>query len=166
MYVGGTSTGERGNQVGTMFRCVGTACGAGVVLPGMAGAPRITVAPSAGGDVVWAIQGDKAYRSLDAGASFQRVELPPGTVGILAENADATGRLHVVTMSLEPGRGALWSIEPTGSSWAQTPDATLPAGNIMTVKPLADGTLLVGLNGPVAGIACSHDGGASWAPAC
>jgi RNA polymerase sigma-70 factor (ECF subfamily) len=165
MFVG-ASMPDGSSQEGTVARCLGTNCSPAVVLSGMVGTPRITVTHGPQGDVVYAVQGAKVFRSVDQAGTFQEVGLPEGATGMLSETAGPGGRLYVVAANPSAKRGDMWSLDPASTTWARVLDNGMPVGNLKTVQALPDGTLLAGLNGEVSGIACSRDGGASWAPHC
>lgn len=165
MYVGASVPKPTG-AVSIVHRCVDGACEAGVELPGMGGAPRLTSVRHGDGEVLWAAQGTELYRSTDGAVTFTRASLPPGVVGILDEAVGPEGRLYVIGHNTTAGRAEVWFTDDLATSWQRVPDEGLPVTFALSMRPLSDGTLLVGLAGEVAGIACSHDGGRTWAPHC
>ncbi|MDQ1438157.1 MAG: hypothetical protein QOK43_1786 [Acidimicrobiaceae bacterium] len=166
MYVGAAVPQATGGSVSTVYRCQGTSCDTGVALAGMAGEPQMTVTHTGGRDVLWATDSSVMYRSLDGGVTYTRVALPPAVVGVMEPTAGPDGQYYVLGLRQERLLNQIWRTADLGASWQEISTAALPTGYLGTVKPLPDGTILVGLNGEIMGVACSHDQGRTWRPAC
>lgn len=166
MYIGANVPGVPARK-GVVYRCSGSSCDEGVVLPGLIYAPRIAVVPMADGrDAVLALQGSFYYRSLDDGKTFTRIPMPGGAIGLMRQIVSGS-RVYVIAVQGPHDAGEIWFSDDAGASWTNLPD---PGGSpdtyITAVQPLPDGRLLAALYGELAGFACSHDGGRTWAPSC
>ena len=111
-------------------------------------------------DVAWATIGDRVFRSIDFGATWQRWGVPVPGARIRAFVPGGPAAIAWVGSAGGPGRG-IYRTSDGGASWtprrAGLPDADI---NGLAVDP-ADANLIVA--GTSSGIARTTDGGASWA---
>ena len=163
MYVGAVVPTAGGTQ-GVVYRCEGTMCGQAVVLPNVVTAPRITVLPSAAGDVVLAVRDGNVFRSVDGAATFEKVSLPQANTTLLSETVGPAGRLLAV--AAVDYRSRLLASSDGGATWQQLGDPTADEAAILAVQQLPDGALLTSMTGARAGFACSHDDGKTWSSRC
>jgi RNA polymerase sigma-70 factor (ECF subfamily) len=165
MFVGSSQSTMASPQPARVSRCEGSVCTQAALLPGTLGPPTLLMARAGGVDALLAYSGTLLFRSVDGAATFQAVALPAGVTGILDATVDASGAVSLVTSGAE-GKNGLWRTADAGANWSSIPTAGIPVRQITTLQALPDGTLLVGLSGEVAGLACSHDAGATWSPHC
>lgn len=166
IYVGASIPKAQG-ATSVFYRCRGTSCDSQVVLPELMDAPRITVvAMPDGRDAIFAVSGERFYRSFDGGATFARVERPAAMTGALDEVTDGRGRLYVRTSQIGASQGDIWYTDDAGSSWANIPDPGGYATKVTAFAPLPNGALLVAMFSDVTGFACTYDGGRTWSPSC
>jgi RNA polymerase sigma-70 factor (ECF subfamily) len=146
-----------------VFRCFGEVC-SGTVLPDAPGEPpRVRPAPDfAQSGMVYAFTTNGVFVSGDRGASYSKLNVPwamPLEDVAAAEN----GRLFAAVRA--PGAGALGELHASsdsGASWSRV-DSPVLAGGVKSIRASGD-HLLAALY--LGGIACSADGGASWAARC
>lgn len=163
MYVGAALPGATGSQ-GVVYRCEGTSCGQAIALPGVITAPRITVVPTAAGDVVLAIRDEHVYRSLDGAVTFEKVAVPGSKVSFFDETVGNAGRVLAIASIDRQSR--IVSSDDAGATWRQLGDPTVRGTSMGAVVQLPNGSLLTAMSGNRAGIACSRDDGATWSNRC
>jgi RNA polymerase sigma-70 factor (ECF subfamily) len=167
MFVGASASTLASVQPSTVSRCEGTLCSQPVALAGTQGDPTLLMAHAAGGDVLYAYNGNKLFRSVDGAKTFSAVAMPSSVDGIMDIRTDSRGSLFMASVKAFPAlKGELWRLDAGTTAWSPIVTDTLPSRSFTTVQPLRSGTLLVGMNGEMGGIACTSDNGATWAPHC
>jgi RNA polymerase sigma-70 factor (ECF subfamily) len=167
MFVGASASTLAAVQPSTVSRCEGTLCGRPVALPGTQGDPTLLMTHGPGGDVLYAYNGNKLFRSADGATTFSAVAMPSSVDGIMDIRADARGTIFMASVKAFPTlRGELWRLDASATGWSAIATDTLPSRSLTTVQPLRDGSLRVGMNGDMGGIACTRDNGLTWAPHC
>jgi RNA polymerase sigma-70 factor (ECF subfamily) len=159
LFVGGSEFDAYGKH-GTVFRCDAAVC---TSAPTGAGVPKIRFdSDFEKSGIVYAFSNGVLFRSRDSGRSFERIRTADGNGSIddLAVLADGTLVLatHVPgeragTLLRSADRGETWSYDASG----------LPALVIQAIARDERGRLIAGL---ARGVACSADGGRTWARRC
>jgi RNA polymerase sigma-70 factor (ECF subfamily) len=166
MYVASTDS-VSSSLVGTVSRCVGRTCASTVQLSGVRATPSLLTAQYGGHDVLYAWGGNAMYRSLNGGTAFERVSLPKAVGGVGELTTDGAGTVYMFAADMTTsGFPGIWRSTDAGASWARVPTSGIPAGALFTIAAVPDGTLLVGMSSEYGGLACTHDGGKTWAPHC
>lgn len=152
----------QGGWASSVFRCLGKVC-SGTALATRTEPPRVRPAPDFGetGEV-YAFASQGLFVSLDRGVSFSQLTVPwrdllrdvaPGEGGLVFAAAGGTAIDSV---------GELYVSPDFGSTWNRVDDPTLSTG-VASVR-VSGQHVLVSLQ--TGGVACSADGGATWAARC
>jgi photosystem II stability/assembly factor-like uncharacterized protein len=159
VFIGGTTPLGTASAASAVFRCDRSACGRRALLPELLGPPRVRVSPEfTKTNEIFAWRGERMFRSLDGGATFDGIEVP--TTGAFRDVQFGRGTVrYAAAISDASSSGGLLRSTDGGMTWN-----VLDHRGLESVSVLADGRLLVGLQGK--GMACSEDGGESWASRC
>jgi RNA polymerase sigma-70 factor (ECF subfamily) len=158
LFAGATAT-PMSHKSSAIFRCDRTTCSAGTPLPGLYGAPSLTLSPAFGrtGEAL-AWSGTLLYRTVDGGLTFTRVAPPKsGTIRELV--FDDAGALYAGAITSTEGPGGVFRSVDGGTTWT-----TLATSGIEAMVVLPDGRLLAQNEGR--GLSCSSDRGTTWEPRC
>lgn len=164
MFVGGSTVG--GASAGKVFRCEGTTCGVGVSLEGADGTPSVVVGHGPSGDIVYAFENGRLYRSLDSARSFTEMSMPASVGSIVEYSTDQTGGVTLLGVNGNSGKDEIWRSLDFGVSWTRIPGPQLEHVTFNTARTLATGAIVVGLEGFTSGLACTTDEGRTWLPEC
>ena len=147
----------------SVFRCTVEFCTGSPLDISTSDTPRVHTTPdfSASG-VVYAYSGGALFISRDRGASFSRVTTPwSGQMNDLA--AAGNGNVFVALQGSGPdSAGDIYASSDDGLSWIRV-DAPLLTSGVTAVRVVGSRVLATLLGG---GVACSADGGTTWAARC
>jgi hypothetical protein len=151
-----------GTTGSTVYRCVDGVC-TPATLEGQDVTPKLRVAPDfANTSRVYAYTQKALFRSVDGGAAFEPLPLP-WFDEILSDLTVTRETLIASTTPMnETGKGGAYLSTDGGSSWARL-ESPLLTGGVRSVTVAGD-RLIGALFGR--GLACSQDGGLTWAPRC
>ena len=151
-----------GTTGSTVYRCVDGVC-TPATLEGQDVTPKLRVAPDfANTGRVYAYTQKALFRSVDGGAAFEPLPLP-WFDEILSDLTVTRETLIASTTPMnETGKGGAYLSTDGGSSWARLESPLLTGGVRGTT--VAGDRLIAALYGQ--GLACSPDGGLTWAPRC
>lgn len=156
-----------GQAAATVFRCTTGVCES-APLGGDRQSPRIRLTSAYGrGGLVHAFTQWGIYESRDEGRSFRKLDLAwGGDLPLTDLSVNGGGKVLLATViSVGPSRGAtggLYRSLDGGKTWQRITHQLLDRGG--HVVGSAGKRILVGLRD--GGIACSRDGGESWARRC
>lgn len=104
-------------------------------------------------------------RSLDGGRTFEPLPIPGSRPGRMLHRLTATpdGKLYASVSLDGPAGNRLFVSADDGATWQLKQEAS---GAFFYLAPLPDGVLLDGRQVGGKGIACSVDGGLTWASRC
>jgi photosystem II stability/assembly factor-like uncharacterized protein len=105
-------------------------------------------------------------RSTDGGRSFVRLALPAIADGLVSAKTDGSGRVFLLVNDVQTVKPHIVYSENQGRTWVTLPTAGIPEGMLTALQPLDNGAVLVGLNGQIAGLACTHTLGRIWDTHC
>jgi RNA polymerase sigma-70 factor (ECF subfamily) len=167
IVVGGTDTSP--NQKAIVSACDVSNCTAPTVLAGSTGTPAVMTSRSysvSGLTFAWTPVG--LYRSTDGAASFSSLRMPaPGTVKALAEGADGTLYMGLLSNGPAGANGGLFASHDAGTTWSRLGAGSVLDHGVLSVIALPSGNILVGPYGPLGGgLQCSSDNGRTWGPRC
>jgi RNA polymerase sigma-70 factor (ECF subfamily) len=165
-FVGVSTSTIASPKPGKVFRCERGVCGSGVELAGTVGAPTLLMGRGPSGDVLYAYTGNALMRSTDGGRSFVRLALPDIADGVASAKTDGSGRVFLLVNDVQTVKPQIVYSENQGRTWVTLPTAGIPEGMLTALQPLGNGTVLVGLNGQIAGLACTHTLGRTWDTHC
>lgn len=160
LLLGATVTTLTATQVGAVYRCTPTACGAPLFLPGTVRYPQLKRLAD-GTIAAW--DGMGMYLSTDEGASFQAINSPV-PYGYETIVGLAPGEL-LLGVSVHTTATGLFHSTDAGASWAGIGFGTPLQRGAFDLVRLSEDKIIAA---PIAktGIRCSLDGGATWAPSC
>ncbi|HEX9775347.1 MAG TPA: sigma-70 family RNA polymerase sigma factor [Actinomycetota bacterium] len=163
ILVGGARPGVGSLGQSVVYRCEATLC-TEALLPGGEDVPWLRVASDAGG-ITYAFTSYALYSSPDDGRSFATVNVPQGASRPM-DLASGHGVTYLATVKTERSAGGLYVSPDEGRSWNRlSVDLAYFDQGVSHVTILPSGTLLITPAGDT-GLACSVDGGQSWAPRC
>lgn len=169
----GAAVVEGGALHEAVFRCsrgaVGDVCDDKVVLDRLTSEPRVAVSSRYSLDRIVLAWGDGGlYRSSDAGATFQPVDLPPGShVTGVTDDGAGTFFVSLFIGDTSGTRGGVLVSRDGARTWVLRGAGTPLAQGTATVHALAGGALLAApLASAGGGLWCSRDAGLTWATRC
>jgi RNA polymerase sigma-70 factor, ECF subfamily len=164
LMVGGLQVDPRGAEwAPAVFRCSGEVCTGSPLPTRITESPRVRPAPDFGQTgKVYAFTAGGLFVSIDKGETFSRLQVP--WQHFLHDVAVAEGgRVFAAVRGDTPEpTGQLYSSANGGVTWTLADNPLLNAG-ASTVR-VSGNHVLVGLH--FGGIACSADGGVTWATRC
>jgi photosystem II stability/assembly factor-like uncharacterized protein len=165
IFVGGTMATLASKTQSTVRVCRGSACGPHVALVGSSATPDVVLADD-GLAIAW--RTTKLYRSRDGGLSFEELRAPAeGSVSSVLFGGDS---LFVTMAGVGAGgtsKGGIFVSHDAGTSWTRLGDGTAVGRSVMALAWLGGGRLLAAPStSDGGGVACSTDGGQTWAPRC
>lgn len=167
VVVGGVKPAEDGTLRSTVYRCEDELC-QDSGLPGNAGAPGVELSATFADDgIAYAFTSESLYFSSDGAASFTALALPASAQGALADvvllpDAGSGGPAIAIASLRSPG---LHVSTDGGQTWT-TQEIDLPGfeSGVSRVAVAPGGRLFAAA--AKRGIACSDDGGLTWASQC
>jgi hypothetical protein len=169
LLVSGTVA-DAGSQRTAVF-----ACGAGPLCPERwrsdvaIGPADFALSPSYATDgTLYGWRARRMFRSTDRGHSFVNLTSPVADGQVSQIAVSATGVVYAaMSPTLPSGVMGLFRSTDGGASWTQLdPSGPLGTNGAALIEVLPDRLLAVPGLGSPAGVLCSTDDGASWAPAC
>lgn len=143
-------------------------CESRTVLDALRSVPRVAVSSTFARDgVVFAWGAGGAFRSGDAGASFDPIRLPFASVTAITDDAAGTFYASGYDPVADGTRGGVAVSNDGGRTWRLLGAGTALEQGVATVTAVPGGPVLAGpLASAGGGVLCSVDRGATWSPRC
>jgi hypothetical protein len=160
ILVGGLHPAPDGTLSSAVHVCSGTSCSA-TLLGRLSIRPQVRPAPDfATSNLAYAFADEMVFVSGDGGASFSKTVPAWGDAYVRDLAVGSTGRVFAAVEV--NGTGGVYYSDDRGATWVRVDNPLFEKG--ATSVTVSAGRVVASLGG--AGLACSSDGGATWAARC